>query len=66
MHLRKERIPARPYNKLKPKKYRSFKIVKKISNNTYVVNLPSDMAMSKTINVADLYKYCPTKQLYRD
>jgi len=40
--------------------------MKKISDNTYVVNLPNDMMMSKTFNVADLHAYHPTKQLYSD
>jgi len=41
-------------------------IVKKISDNVYVVDLPSNMAEFKSFNVADLYEYHPTKQLYPD
>ena len=54
------------HSNLKTKKYRSFKVMKKISDKTYIVDLPSYMAMSKTFIVADYYEYHRTKQLYLD
>ena len=57
---------------MKSKKYGSFNIIKKINDNAYVVDLSSDMVMSKTFNVAISMSiilpgnYHPTEQLYPD
>jgi len=66
VYLRKGRIPVGSYKKLKPRKYEPFRIARKINDNAYIVNIPSDMVMFKTFNVADLHKYYPTKELYPD
>ena len=65
-YLRRDRIHVGSYNKMKRKKYEPFKTVKKISDNAYIVDLPSNMAMSRTFNVADLCKCHPTEQLFQD
>ena len=42
------------HSKLQQRKYGSYQIVKKIKNDTYVVDLPSRMEISKVFNVANL------------
>nr|GMD93444.1 Zinc finger, CCHC-type [Ipomoea batatas] len=66
IYLRKERYPAGTFHKLNPKKYGPFEIVRKINDNAYVVDIPDEWKISKTFNVADIFKFYPGQELYPD
>ena len=57
VYLCKERFPTNSYSKLSKRKIGPYKIIKKIGENTYVVDLPKHIGLDSTFNILDLYSY---------
>ncbi|KAK1670589.1 hypothetical protein QYE76_058748 [Lolium multiflorum] len=58
IHLRKDRFPQERNSKLKPRGDGPFKVLKRINNNAYVIDIPtSKYLVSNTFNVSDLSPY---------
>ncbi|GJS88715.1 RNA-directed DNA polymerase [Tanacetum coccineum] len=59
IHLRRARFPQGRFGKLHPRADGPFRILKKINDNAYKVELPGHYGVSDTFNVADLSPYTP-------
>ncbi|KAK1681414.1 hypothetical protein QYE76_042262 [Lolium multiflorum] len=58
IHLRKERFPQERNSKLKPRGDGPFKVLKRINNNAYVIDIPtSKYLVNNTFNISDLSPY---------
>jgi hypothetical protein len=57
LHLRKEWFPDLRKSKLMPRAHGPFKVLKKINENAYKLDLPADFGVSLTFNIADLMPY---------
>jgi hypothetical protein len=57
LHLRKERFPNLRKSKLMPRADGPFKVLEKINENAYKLDLPADFGVSPTFNIADLKPY---------
>jgi len=57
LHFRKERFPLRRQNKLMDTGDGSYKVVQKVGENAYKIELLGDTQVSVTFNVGDLTPY---------
>jgi hypothetical protein len=57
LHLRKERFLDLRKSKLMPRADGSFKVIKKINENAYKLDMPADFGVSSVFNIADLKPY---------
>jgi hypothetical protein len=57
LHLRKEQFPDLRKSKLMPRVDGPFKVLEKINENAYKLDLPVDFGVSPTFNIADLKPY---------
>jgi translation initiation factor IF-1 len=57
LHLWKERFPDLRKSKLMSRADSTFKILEKINNNAYKLELPSEFGVSPTFNISDLRPY---------
>jgi hypothetical protein len=57
LHLRKERFPDLRKSKLMPRADGLFKVLEKINENAYNLDLPADFGVSPTFNIANLKPY---------
>ena len=55
--LRPKRFSLGTMKKLHARRARSFKIIKKLGPNAYVLELPPDYGISSTFNISDLKEY---------
>ena len=57
INLRKERFPRGKFGKLQDRADGPFRVLKRLGDNAYQIELPGDMEVSATFNVADLQPY---------
>lgn len=55
VHLDRKQLLIGEYNKLEQKKIGPFRILHKINDNAYIIDLLEEYAILKTFNVQDLY-----------
>ncbi|GJV11613.1 transposon ty3-I gag-pol polyprotein [Tanacetum coccineum] len=57
LHFQKERFPSKRHSKLSPRSDGPFKVIAKVNDNAYAIDLLGNSCASPTINVADLQPY---------
>nr|KYP53491.1 hypothetical protein KK1_024628 [Cajanus cajan] len=54
LYLRKDKFPSKRKSKLSPRGDGPFQVLKRINNNAYVLDLPSEYGVSPSFNISDL------------
>ena len=58
LHLRKDRFPKQRKSKLSPQEDGPFKVLQKVNDNAYILELPPEYSnVSVTFNIKDLLPY---------
>jgi hypothetical protein len=57
LHLRKDCFPTLCHSKLMPRAAGPFKVLTKINDNAYILDLPAELGVFTSFNVADLKPY---------
>lgn len=57
VYFHRECFPIGMYNKLIRRKLRSYRILKRLGPNAYLLDLPEDVPMLPIFNVAELFEY---------
>src|SRR4051812_24892502 len=65
LHLRKDRFPDLHKSKLIPRADGPFKVLHKINDNAYKLELPAGFGVSPTFNIADLKPYLEKMMSFR-
>ncbi|GJU03983.1 zinc finger, CCHC-type containing protein [Tanacetum coccineum] len=63
LHFRKERFPSKCCSKLSPRSDGPFKVLAKVNDNAYKIDLLDNCGVSATFNVADLQPYFDPDEL---
>jgi len=57
VRIRSERFPPGTVKKLHARSVGPFKILMKLNDNVYVIDLPEDFEINPTFNIEDLVEY---------
>ena len=63
VHLRKDRFSNLRKSKLMPRAAGPYKVLAKINDNAYTLELPPDFGVSPTFNISDLKHIWVTKMI---
>lgn len=63
VHLKRKRFPSKRKNTLMPRVGGSYKVVGRVNDNAYKVDLPSDYGVHAIFNIGDLLLYVDDDEL---